>query len=171
MNYLDAPWQGFYDVFKIINEDLMIGRVYLGTYPNGTRVFTFPMSRVYGFAQMTVNDHNALYAQGAVPTPHDVEGVWRMDCISNANTRRRRGLSAVQQSSGRPFCGAISAHGLDGRTGDAVVPEGPLPTNRLTPLHDEIRKVSGDFLVGKYVTQLPPADRRHDRQFHARSLP
>ena len=35
--YLDPPWQGFYDVFKIINEDLLIGRVYLGEYPNGAR--------------------------------------------------------------------------------------------------------------------------------------
>ena len=27
--------------------------------------------------------------------------------------------------------------------------------NDFTPFHDEIRKVSGDFLVGKYVTTLP----------------
>ncbi len=30
LRYLDPPWQGFYDVFKIINDDLLIGRVYLG---------------------------------------------------------------------------------------------------------------------------------------------
>jgi hypothetical protein len=29
--------------------------------------------------------------------------------------------------------------------------------NDFTPFHDEIRKVTGDFLVGKYVTALPPA--------------
>jgi hypothetical protein len=28
--------------------------------------------------------------------------------------------------------------------------------NDFTPFHDEIRKVSGDFLVGKYVVDLPP---------------
>ena len=42
LRYLDPPWQGFYDVFKIINDDLLIGRVYLGQYPNGARLFTFP---------------------------------------------------------------------------------------------------------------------------------
>ena len=30
LRYLDPPWQGFYDIFKIINDDLLIGRVYLG---------------------------------------------------------------------------------------------------------------------------------------------
>ena len=33
LRYLDPPWQGFYDIFKIINDDLLIGRVYLGEYP------------------------------------------------------------------------------------------------------------------------------------------
>ncbi len=49
LRYLDPPWQGFYDVFKIINDDLMIGRGYLGEYPNGARVFTVPMTRRYSF--------------------------------------------------------------------------------------------------------------------------
>src|SRR5581483_9039036 len=85
LHYLDAPWQGFYDIFKIINDDLLIGRVYLGDYPNGQRMFTFPMMRQYGFNQMTVNDHQALFAAATVPSPADLEGVWRMDAISNAN--------------------------------------------------------------------------------------
>ena len=29
--------------------------------------------------------------------------------------------------------------------------------NDFTPFHDEIRKVTADFLVGKYITPLPPA--------------
>jgi len=85
LKYLDPPWQGFYDIFKIINEDLIIGRVYLGEYPNGVRQITFPMTRVHSFDQMTVDDHAALYAGGSVPTAQDVQGEWRMDCISNAN--------------------------------------------------------------------------------------
>ena len=64
LRYLDPPWQGFYDVFKIINDDLLIGRVYLGEYPNGARLVTFPMSRRYGFGNMTTADHAALYAAG-----------------------------------------------------------------------------------------------------------
>src|SRR5947209_825005 len=94
LRYLDPPWQGFYDIFKIINDDLLIGRVYLGEYPHGARVFTFPMSRLYSFDQMTVDDHDALFSAGAVPTAADLDGVWRMDAISNAN--QAGGLASLQ---------------------------------------------------------------------------
>ena len=43
------------------------------------------MSRAYSFDQMTADDHAALYAAGSVPTPAQVDGVWRMDIISNNN--------------------------------------------------------------------------------------
>ncbi|MGH9631804.1 MAG: GMC family oxidoreductase N-terminal domain-containing protein, partial [Bryobacteraceae bacterium] len=66
LRYVDPPWQGYYDVFKVINDDLLIGRVYLGDFPNGLRLFTFPMTRVYGFDQMTVEDHARLYKDGSV---------------------------------------------------------------------------------------------------------
>src|SRR5260370_10034594 len=48
LRYLDPPWQGFYAIFKIISDDLLIARVYLGEYPTGVRLLTFPMSRRYG---------------------------------------------------------------------------------------------------------------------------
>jgi cholesterol oxidase len=155
LRYLDPPWQGFYDVFKIINDDLMIGRVYTGQYPNGTRVFTFPMSRFYTFAQMTVDDHEALYASGAAPTPADLDGAWRMDSISNAN---HAGGVAYLQFSNRPDGRFVAQYQLMGLMDGLVVPsllKDHFQLTDFTPFHDEIRKVSDDFLVGKYVTQLP----------------
>ena len=43
------------------------------------------MLRTYSFAQMAVSDRAALYAGGTAPRPADLNGVWRMDVISNAN--------------------------------------------------------------------------------------
>ncbi|PWU00387.1 MAG: hypothetical protein C5B51_25240 [Terriglobia bacterium] len=157
LRYLDPPWQGFYDIFKIINDDLLIGRVYLGAYPNGARVFTFPMSRRYGFAQMTLNDHAALYAGGAQPTAADIEGVWRMDMISNAN--HAAGVAYLQVNS-QPDGRMEARYQLMGVMEGLVVPsfvQDHFQLNDFTPLHDEIRKVSDDFLVGKYILTLPPA--------------
>jgi cholesterol oxidase len=157
LRYLDPPWQGFYDIFKIINDDLLIGRVYLGEYPNGVRVFTFPMSRLYGFAQMTVDDHVALYAAGAAPSPSDMEGVWRMDAISNAN---HAGGIAYLQFSNKPDGRMEARYQLMGLMEGLVTPSflmDHFQLNDFTPFHDEIRKVSGDFLVGKYIVTLPPA--------------
>ena len=97
LRYLDPPWQGFYDIFKIINDDLLIGRVYLGEYPNGARVFTFPMSRRYGFDQMTVDDHAALYAAGAVAAPRTwkASGAWTRSPTPTTRAESRTCSSAT----------------------------------------------------------------------------
>jgi cholesterol oxidase len=155
LRYLDPPWQGFYDIFKIINEDLLIGRVYLGTYPNGARVFTFPMTRSYTFDQMTVDDHAALFAAGAAPTAAELDGVWRMDAISNAN---KAGSIAFLQFSNRSDRFVVN-YELMGLMEGLVVPsflKDHFQLNDFTPFHDEIRRVSDDFLVGKYLAPLPP---------------
>lgn len=155
LRYLDAPWQGFYDIFKIINDDLMIGRVYLGQYPNGSRVFTFPMSRRYGFNSMTVDDHEALFGAGILPQAADLDGVWRMDVISNAN---QAGGIAYLQFRNQPDGRFVARYQLMGLMEGLVTPtflKDHFQLNDFTPFHDEIRKVDDDFLVGKYVTQLP----------------
>ena len=157
LKYLDPPWQGFYDIFKIINDDLMIGRVYLGEFPNGARMVTFPMSRVYSFDQMTAEDHQALFASASVPTAADLEGVWRMDTISNAN---HAGGIAYLQFSNKPDGRLEARYELMGLMEGLVAPsflKDHFQLNDFTPFHDEIRKVSADFLVGTYMTGLPPA--------------
>lgn len=157
LKYLDPPWQGFYDIFKAINPDLLIGRVYLGEYPNGIRQITFPMTRKYSFDQMTVNDHAALYAAGAVPTPQELNGVWRMDILSNAN--HASGVAYLEfdlQPDGR----LESRYELMGLIEGLVMPsflQDHFQLNDFTPFHDEIRKVTSDFLVGQYTAPVPAA--------------
>ena len=131
LRYLDPPWQGFYDVFKIVNEDLLIGRVYLGEFPNGARVLTFPMSRLYSFDQMTAQDHQEMYAAAAVPAPADLEGVWRMDAVSNANHAGGIAYLQFNNQAGRAAGGAVRADRADRRTGGSELFEGPLPVERL----------------------------------------
>ena len=157
LRYLDPPWQGFYDVFKIINDDLLIGRVYLGEYPNGARLVTFPMSRRYPFTDMTTRDHDAMYASGSVPTAADLNGVWRMDVISNAN---HAGGVAYLELQSLPDGRLQARYQLMGLMEGLVTPtflKDHFQLNDFTPFHDEIRKVAADFMVGKYVTALPPA--------------
>ncbi|HWC96712.1 MAG TPA: GMC family oxidoreductase [Candidatus Sulfopaludibacter sp.] len=155
LRYLDPPWQGFYDVFKIINDDLLIGRVYLGQYPHGTRVVTFPMTRRYAFSDMTTTDHAALFAAGASPAATDLNGVWRMDVISNAN---HAGGVAYLQFASLPDGRFEARYQLMGLMEGLVTPtfmQDHFQLNDFTVFHDEIRKVTADFMVGKYVTELP----------------
>ena len=157
LRYMDPPWQGFYDIFKVINEDLLIGRVYLGEYPNGARQVTFAMTRRYSFDQMTVDDHAALFAAGAAPSAAELEGVWRMDAISNAN---HAGGIAYLRCANKPDGRLEASYELMGLMEGLVVPsflKDHFQLNDFTPLHDEIRKAGADFLVGKYVAPLPSA--------------
>lgn len=156
LRYLDPQWAGFYDIFKLINDDLLIGRVYLGEYPNGARLFTFAMTRKYGFQQMTVADHNALYASGTVPTKEALNGVWRMDMVSNNN---HLASAAFLEFEHKPDGRLASRYRLMGLFEGLVLPtftQDHFQLTDFTPFHDEIRQVDQNFMVGKYVTGIVP---------------
>jgi cholesterol oxidase len=156
LRYLEPQWSGFYDILKQISDDLVIGRVYLGEYPNGLRMFTFVMSRRYSFARMTVNDHTALYQAGTVPSADELNGVWQMDMVSNNNSLSRAAYLAFDR---KPDGRLEARFRLMGLMEGFVVPSFVQDHFRLddfTAFHDEIRKVTGDLFVGRYVTGALP---------------
>lgn len=156
LRYLDIPWTGYYDVFKVINENLLIGRVYLGDFPNGVRLFTFPMTRRHAFSQMTVDEHRTLYQQGARPSAAELSGIWQMDVISNAN---HTGSVAYLKFDLMPDGRLESRYQLMGLMEGLLVPsftQDHFQLHDFTPFHDEIRKIDDNFFAGKYVTGLPP---------------
>ncbi|MEK7753574.1 MAG: GMC family oxidoreductase, partial [Acidobacteriota bacterium] len=141
LRYLDAPWQGFYDLLKVVQDNLTIGRVYLGDFPHGARLFTFAMTRQYRLAQMTAADHRELFARSTAPSKEDLGGAWRMDVISSANQLQALAfLDFEPKPDGR----------LESRYQVAGLMEGLLTPRFLkdhfelhdfTPFHDEIRKL------------------------------
>ena len=151
LRYLDPPWAGFYDIFKMINDDLLIGRVYLGAYPNGLRVFTFPMTRVHGFQQITVARPRALY-DGRRPSPprKRSNGVWRMDMVCNTN---HPAAVAFLEFDLKPDGRLESRYRLLGLFEGLVIPnftQDHFQLNDFTLFHDEIRKVD-DKLHGRQI--------------------
>ncbi|HOQ47242.1 MAG TPA: GMC family oxidoreductase [Bryobacteraceae bacterium] len=152
LKYLDPQWAAFYDILKPISDDLVIGRVYLGQYPNGMRLFTFVMSRKYGFGEMTVADHQALFESGTAPTKEELNGVWQMDLVSNNN---RLGRAAYLAFDLRPDGRLEARYRLMGLFEGLVIPsfaQDHFQLNDFTPFRDEIRKVTDDFFVGRYIT-------------------
>ncbi|MGH9326809.1 MAG: GMC oxidoreductase [Terriglobia bacterium] len=156
LRYTGAPWSAFYDVFKVINQDLLIGRVYLGEFPYGKRLFTFPMTRVYRLEDMTASDHQALYQRSAVPTPQQLAGVWEMRGVSNSNDT---GVMAWLKFDLRPDGRLESRYrflGLFEGLVDPVFAQDHFQLDDFTPFHDEIRMVDSSFMVGRYTTGAPP---------------
>ena len=156
LRYADPPWSAFYDIFKVINDDLLIGRVYLGPFPKGRRLFTFPMTRVYTLNSLTVDDHHALYQSAPAPTKDQLAGLWEMRAVANA---RDTGVVAYLKFDPKPD-GRLEARYrflgmLEGMV-EPVFAQDHFQMNDFTPFHDEIRYVDKDFLVGKYITASPP---------------
>jgi cholesterol oxidase len=156
LRYTDPPWSGFYDIFRVINEDLLIGRVYLGPFPKGRRLFTFPMTRVYSLNSLTVDDHHTLYQSAPAPTKEQLSGLWEMRAVANA---RDTGVVAYLKfdlkADGRLEARYRFMGLLEGMVEPVFAPD-HFQMNDFTPFHDEIRYVAQDFLVGRYTTASPP---------------
>ncbi len=155
LRYTDPPWQGFYDLLRIVHPDVIVGRVYLGAFPHGVRLFTFAMTRAYRLDQMAVDDHRDLFAHATAPSPDDLSGAWRMDVLSNANQLRELAhLEFRPMPDGR----LESRYQLAGLLEGLLTPrflKDHFELHDFTPFHDEIRKLGDGTLVGKYVAQLP----------------
>jgi len=155
LRYTEPQWSGFYDVFKAINDELLIGRVYFGEFPHGLRMFTFPMVRRYGFSEITIADHHQLWSEGAAPRKEDLEGVWRMNTISNANHAGGVAYLAFENKPGGSFEARFQLMGL---MEGLVLPrflQDHFRLNDFTVFHDEIRKLDDDLMIGKWVTEIP----------------
>lgn len=157
LKYTEPQWRGFYDVFKVINDDLLIGRVYLGSYPKGVRLFTFPMVRAYGMDNMTVADHKAIWDNAALPTKEQLAGLWEMRMVSNANNT---GVVAYLKFDHKPD-GRLEARyqflGLIEGLADPTFGQDHFRLDDFTSFHDEIRFVNKDMLVGQYFTDSRPS--------------
>lgn len=156
LKYTEPQWRGFYDIFKVINDDLLIGRVYLGRYPKGVRLFTFPMVRSYGLDQMTIADHNAIWDSAALPAKEQLNGLWEMRMVSNANNT---GVVAYLKFDHQPD-GRLEARyqflGLIEGLADPTFGQDHFRMDDFTSFHDEIRFVNKDMLVGQYFTDARP---------------
>ncbi|SPF33111.1 Glucose-methanol-choline oxidoreductase (fragment) [Candidatus Sulfopaludibacter sp. SbA4] len=134
----------------------MIGWACAGSYPNGLHIMTFAMSRRYGFDNLTVDDHDQLFDNGTVPTAQELNGVWQMDIISNNNQLTQ---AAYLQFDLKPDGTLQSNYQFFGLMEGLVVPSWTrdhFQLNDFTMFHDEIRKVSDDIFVGRYITDSLP---------------
>jgi hypothetical protein len=92
-----------------------------------------------------------------VPDAPELEGVWRMATISNAN---HAGNVAFLEFTNKPDGRLEARYHLLGLMEGLVMPQQLNDHFRLTDFtqfHDEIRKLAPDMMIGKYVMDLPEA--------------
>lgn len=154
LKYEDLQWRLFYDLIKAVEENLLIGKVFTGLpYPHGSEVFTFTMVREYSFDEMTVEDHRALFdGLGVAPGLEDLAGTWAMSVVTNSS---HRADAAQLQFEVKPDS-RIEARYLLLRTVEGQsrteLKEDELAMQDFTPLHDEIRALDANYMIGKWIT-------------------
>ena len=156
LHFTDPAFQFlFYDVMKVITEDIIIYRGHTGVYPHGVRGFTACLLRSYGFEEMSSDDHRHLYEAGRAPTAAELEGVWRMDAVATAN---HAAAVAYLRFDRKPDGRLESRYQLMGLFEGLVMPSfltNHFQLHDFTPFHDEIRLLDSDYMVGRWVTDLP----------------
>lgn len=145
----------FYDVMKVVSEDVVLYRGYRGQFPHGTRGFAAPLLRRYGLAQAGVDDHDALMDRARPAAPDHLEGRWRMDIVHSQQdigvahlTFAARGDSHVR-SGFEP--GKASPH---------VLPPGMaehFSSPAFVTAPTELRQLTDDVLAGRWETDLTGA--------------
>lgn len=153
LRYTDLQWRLFYDIFKVVSDNLLIGKVFVGVFPRGKEVFTFPMVRQYTFDEMTLADHRDLYDNYAVaPDVKTMQGVWDMAAVANSNHRK----DVAQLEFDVKPDNAIKGRYLFMKTvhGQMKVEIDPdhLSLIDFTPFHDEIRAIDENYMLGRWTT-------------------
>ena len=155
LKYTDPVFEHiFYDVMKLVSPDLILYRGYTGRFPDGKRGLTAPLMRRYTFAQMGTADHTMLLGGGSIPTEEDMLGAWQLDAIANSNQL----TSVARLQFDRGAEGRL--HSVCDTTAvrqDLVLPAfvaEHFQGDAFPALQAEIRKVDGEYLVGRWSTDL-----------------
>ena len=148
----------FYDVMKIVSEDVVLYRGYVGRFPDGRRGWTAPLLRRYKFAQMDADDHSSLFQAAPPATGEHLPGTWRLDVVANSNHASGVGELHVER-------------GADGTIRGTCEPgpafkSAPLPgfvlehfrVDDFRQLLGEIREIDRGVLIGRWMTSLRKAD-------------
>ncbi len=154
LEYTEPQFALFYDILKVISEDIIIGKAYAGRYPDGKTILIFTMARKYGFDFMSPEDHEELFVKyGKPPDINKIRGEWEGRIVSNASLpppffRFRYDIDI----SGKVICKWNFMNILKGDSKIELTPEQMLMFD-FTNFHDEIRMIADDLMVGKYCPE------------------
>jgi hypothetical protein len=85
LKYTSPEFSLFYDLLKIVDKDVVLGKAFLGISPFSMQILTFSMSRRYDVNFMTEEDHEAIYQQySRAPNTDEVVGKWNGRLVSDS---------------------------------------------------------------------------------------
>jgi len=152
LEYTNPLYSGFYDILNLVAQDTVVGKSFVGKYPSGKLWLNFTMARRYSFDFMSPQDHRELFEKyGREPDVSMISGEWEGRMVSNASLIPPlfRFWYSVD-SSGKVSCKWNFMNILKGNSKIEMTKEQMLMFD-FTNFHDEIRMVTPDDMVGRYL--------------------
>lgn len=154
LKYLDAPYNMAYDLLKMVDENTIIGKAFLGEFPRGRELFNFSMSRVYDVEFMTEDDLLTIFHSDKLshtPKGDEIVGRWEGMLVSDSAVSPRSQMFHFESEDGELDMRYSFANMLRGRS-DLSISDSIFRMDDQTPFHDIIKMVTPNLAVGRWVT-------------------
>lgn len=156
LEYRDAPYNMFYDVLKIVDENTVLGKAYFRKPEVGKEILTFSMARKYPFEFMTEEDHEMLYNKMKKPRLEEMIGIWEGQLISDStwtDSIFRFRYYFENGTTGRTLKNDYLFNNTLAGTATVQEKDDHLEMRDETKIfHDELRQVNDEILIGKYYS-------------------
>src|SRR5919109_1281790 len=155
LEYQDAPYSSAYDLLKMVDENTIIGKAFLGSFGRGVELFNFSMSRVYDVDFMTEDDLLTIFRSDELshkPKEEELAGVWEGMLVSDSAVTPRSQLFYFNYEDGEIDMRYSFVNILQGRS-DVRITDSLFRLDDQTPLYDELRMVTPNLAVGRWVTE------------------
>ena len=160
LKYKDLPYSMAYDLLKMIDENTIIGKAFLGPFGKGRELFSFSMSRTYDVDFLTEDDLLEIFNSDQLsnlPTQEELIGSWEGMLVSDSSVSPRSQIFYFNCEDGIIDMKYTFANLLSGYS-DSTLKDRILRLDDQTPLHDEIRIVTPNLAVGLWVTDWSSND-------------
>ena len=145
------PILSAYDLLKMVDENTILGKAFMGPFGRGRELFNFSMSRKYDIDFMTEEDLITLFNSQELshtPSESEIKGAWEGMLVSDSAVTPRAQIFYFDYEDGHIDMRYSFANMLRGRS-DVSITDRLFRFDDQTPFHDEIRMVTPKFYRGK----------------------
>jgi choline dehydrogenase-like flavoprotein len=156
LEYQDFPFSNAYDLLKIVDENTIVGKAFLGQFGRGRELFSFSMSKIYDVDFLTKQDLMTLFHSDQLshkPGEKELVGKWEGMLVSDSSVSPRSQVFYFDYEDGEIDMRYSFANMLNGRSDITITENSIFRLDDQTPFHDEIRMVTPDFAVGLWISE------------------
>jgi hypothetical protein len=156
LEYQEFPFSNAYDLLKIVDENTIVGKAFLGQFGRGRELFSFSMSKIYDVDFLTKQDLLTLFNNDELshkPEEKELVGKWEGMLVSDSSLSPRSQVFYFDYEDGEIDMRYSFMNMLNGRSDITITENSIFRLDDQTPFHDEIRMVTPDFAVGLWISE------------------